>query len=219
MNGFSTLLRKEVLEQWRTFRLPGVCLVLLVFGLISPILAKYLPEIVEQFAGQFEINVPPPTSKDAIDQIIKNLGQMAPIAAILISMGAIATEKQRGTAALVLTKPVTRTAFIAAKFAALVVTLGAGTVLGCAGGYVYTAILFETLPVWGFIVFTALMLLSILVYAAFTFLGSTVLRSAMLAAGLGLAAFVLTAGLSAVPAVERFMPMGLYGPVYRPDTW
>ena len=212
MSGFSAVMRKELLEQWRTFRLPAIGLVFLLLGLASPLLAKYLPQIVEQFAGDIEIRVPTPTSKDAIDQIIKNLAQTGPIAAILLGMGAIASEKQRGTAALVLTKPVTRSAFILAKFLGLMATLGTGVVLGCAAGYLYTAVLFEPPPIGGYVLFTLLILVSITVYAALTFLASTVLKSPLPAAGAGLAAFAVTAAMAAVPGLGKFMPVGLYAP-------
>ena len=212
MNGFAALLRKDLLEQWRTFRLPAMGLVFLIFGLMSPLLAKYSPEVVEQFAGDIEISFPTPTSKDAIDQIIRNLAQTGPIAAILLGMGVIANEKQRGTAALVLTKPVTRSAFIVAKFLGLMATLGSGVILGCAAGYVYTAILFEPPGVGGYTLFTLLILLSVTVYAAITFLSSTVLKSALPAAGVGLAALAITVALAALPGIGSLMPVGLYAP-------
>ena len=209
MNGFAALLRKDILEQWRTFRLPAIGLIFLIFGLMSPLLAKYTPELIERFAGDVEINFPTPTTKDAIDQIIKNLAQTGPIAAILLGMGVIASEKQRGTAALILTKPVTRSAFILSKFLALMATLTTGVLLGCAAGYVYTAILFESPPQGGYALFSLLIMLSITVYASLTFLGSTVLRSPLAAGGAGLAALAITAALAAVPGVGEFMPMGL----------
>lgn len=212
MNGFAVLLRKDILERWRTFRLPAIGLILLIFGLMSPLLAKYTPELIEQFAGDIEISFPTPTTKDAVDQIIKNLAQTGPIAAILLGMGVIASEKQRGTAALILTKPVTRSAFILSKFLALIVTLSTGVLLGCAAGYLYTAILFEPPSAGGYALFTLLILLSITVYASLTFLGSTVLRSPLAAGGAGLAALAVTAALAAVPGVGDFTPLGLLSP-------
>ena len=212
MSTFVTLLYKDILEQWRTYKLLSAVLILLAFGLISPLLARYTPELVEGFASDLEITVRPPETSDAIDQIIRNLGQMAPFAAILLAMGAIATEKQRGTAALILVKPVTRTAFIVSKFAALSATLFAGVGLGCIGGYFYTAVLFEALPVAGFIVFTLLILLAIMVIASVTFLASTLFRSSVPAACVGLAAFAVMAILSVIPGLGDYMPMGLYWP-------
>ena len=64
MTGFGVLLRKELREQWRTFRLPIVALIFFVIGLGSPLLAKYAPEIVERAGGNIQITVPEPTLKD-----------------------------------------------------------------------------------------------------------------------------------------------------------
>ena len=51
MTGFSVLLRKELLEQWRTLRLPVVAAVFLLNGIISPLLARFTPELVEALGG------------------------------------------------------------------------------------------------------------------------------------------------------------------------
>ena len=212
MNGFTSVMRKDLLEQWRTYRLPAVGTVFLIFGLLSPLLAKYTGELLEQFAGDIEIVVPIPTLRDSYSQIIKNLGQTGPIAAILLGMGGIATEKKRGTAALILTKPVTRSAFVASKFLALMATIATGVLLGCAAGYVYTTILFEPPLLGGYTLFTLLILVSISVYAAITFMGSTILKSPLAAAGVGLAALAITIALGALPGIGEYMPIGLYGP-------
>ena len=66
MTGFAVLLRKELLEQWRTTRLPVVAAVFLLVGLSSPLLARFTPELIEPFAGdQFQIVLPPHTVADA----------------------------------------------------------------------------------------------------------------------------------------------------------
>ena len=215
MSGFASLLRKDLLEQWRTFRLPAIGIVFLIFGLASPLLAKYSGELVEQFAGNIEIIIPTPTIKYAHDQLIKNLGQIGPIAAILLGMGVVATEKKRGTAALIFTKPVTRSAFIISKFLALMATVTTGVVLGCAAGFAYTSILFETPPLGRYVYLTLLLLLALTVYAAITFLGSTILRSPLAAAGIGLAALAISLALGALPGLGSYMPVSLYGPAVK----
>src|SRR5215813_14212093 len=126
MDGILVFLRKELREGWRTSRLPVIVLIFFAFGLASPLLAKYTPELVSSLAGPVQIVVPPPQTSDAIDQFLKNVGQNGILVAILLAMGAVAREKERGTAAFVLTKPISRAAFLAAKLGALLVTLGSG---------------------------------------------------------------------------------------------
>src|SRR6266446_4703250 len=116
MTGFTALLRKEVVEQWRTLRLPVVATIFLLVGLSSPLLARFTPEILKAVGGdQFQIVLPTPTAADAVDQLAKNIGQFGGLIAVLLTMGAVATEKEHGTAALLLTKPASRAAFLAAK--------------------------------------------------------------------------------------------------------
>jgi ABC-2 type transport system permease protein len=213
MSGFGALLRKELLEQWRTTRLPVVATVFLLVGLSSPLLARFTPEILKAVGGdQFQIVLPTPTAADAYDQLAKNLGQFGALIAVLLAMGSVATEKERGTAALILTKPAGRAAFLAAKLVAIATTLGVATVIAAAGAWFYTLVLFEPLAVPGFAAATILQWLALVAFAAITFLGSTLTRSSLAAAGLGVASFIVLGILSIVPTIGRYLPTGLGEP-------
>jgi ABC-2 type transport system permease protein len=215
MTGLATLLRKELVEQWRTARLPVVATVFLLVGLSSPLLARFTPEILKAVGGdQFQIVLPTPTAADAYDQLAKNLGQFGALIAILLAMGSVATEKERGTAALILTKPASRAAFLIAKVVAIAMTLGVSTAIAAAGAWFYTLVLFEPLPVAGYVAATILQWLALMTYAAITFLGSTLTRSALAAAGLGVAALIVLGIASIIPAIGRYLPNGL-GPAAR----
>jgi ABC-2 type transport system permease protein len=213
MTGFAVLLRKELLEQWRTTRLPIVAAVFLLVGLSSPLLARFTPELIEALAGdQFQIVLPPPTVADAYDQLAKNLGQFGALIAVLLAMGSVASEKERGTAALLLTKPVGRGAFLVAKIVAIGATLGISTAIAAAGAWFYAYVLFEPLPLAGFVPAMALLWLGLVAFAAITFLGSTLTRSALAAAGLGVAAFIALGIIGIIPAIGPYLPTGLGAP-------
>ena len=212
MSGFGLLLRKELLEQTRTMRLYVVAIVFALFAIISPLTAKYLPDIVKALAGsQLSLVglIPTPTTADAVDQFLKNLTQFGALAAILLAMGTVATEKERGTAAFVLTKPVSRAAFLAAKLVAIAANLLVATAVAGILGYYYTAVLFESLPVDGYAAMCVLLWLSLVVYAALTFLGSTLTSSATAGAGIGIVFLVVTGIISALPTVGQYMPESL----------
>lgn len=213
MGGFAVLLRKELREARRTNRLLIVGAVYLFFGIASPVTARYLPEIVNGLGGTngVAITFPTPTTQDAVDQFLKNLGNGAFIA-ILLAMGLVAREKERGTAAFVLTKPAGRAAFLAAKFAALLVLFSLGIALAGAATYGYTAYYFSALGLGGFVAACGLVLLTTLAYAALTMLGSTLAPSSLPAAGFGIAAFLVLALLGALPRVGRVTPGALAGP-------
>lgn len=212
MTGFVPLLRKELLEQWRTRRLLVVTVVFIGLGIGSPYLARYTPELIQAVGGvPFEIEFPEPTVADAVEQFLKNLGQAGILTAILLAMGSVATEKERGTAALLLSKPAGRAAYLAAKLVAIGATVAVAIALAAVAAYWYTALLFEPPDIGGWIGMTALLLLSLLAYAALTFLGSTLTRSAIAAAGIGVAAMILLAMVSVVPSVAPYLPAGISG--------
>ncbi len=214
MAGFRVLLGKELLESWRTLRLAVVGGLFLLVGLTSPLLARFLPEIITAAGGDqlSGLELPPPVVGDAVTQLWKNLSQFGAFAAILLAMGSVATERDRGTAAFVLSKTVSRGAFLAAKVAAIGLVLAVAVALATSVGWAYTAILFEPLPIAGWLGLALLAWLGLTAWGALTFLGSTVTGSVAAAAGIG---FICWLGLSiaaAIPNVGRFLPGGLDEP-------
>jgi ABC-2 type transport system permease protein len=212
MIGLGLLLRKEVREQARTMRLLVVVAVFALFGLLSPVFARYVREIVEAVGGgQFQGMIPEPRVADAVAQFTKNMGQFGVLIAILVTMGSVAAEKERGTAAFLLTKPISRGAFVLAKVVAIGTLLALALAVGGALCWIYTAILFEPLPAAMFAGAVALIWLSLAVFAAFTFLASVTTRSGLVAGGIGFAAFLLVGILSALPGIGPYMPTSLWG--------
>jgi ABC-2 type transport system permease protein len=212
VSGLGPLLRKEVLEQWRTRRILVVAIVFVALGIGSPFLARYTAELIQALGGApFEIEIPEPTVADAVNQFLRNLGQAGILTSILLAMGAVATEKERGTAALILTKPVSRGAYLAAKLVAIGLTLVIGLLVAAVGGYVYTTFLFEAPDLAGWLGMTALLFLALFSYAALTFLGSTLTRSAVAAAAIGIGGMIGLAIVAGLPTLAPYLPAGLSG--------
>lgn len=204
----SVALRKELLEIVRSHRLTILGTVLLLFGLLSPALAKFTPEIVRLVPGGEALAaiIPEPTIADAVAQYVKNTTQFGVILALLLAMGMVAQEKDKGTAALVLVKPLSRTAFVLAKFAALAVSFAGSLALAGAGAYLYTTSLFQPPALGPWMALNGFLLLFLLVYVAVTLLCSTLARSALIAGGLAFGAVVLLGGLGAIPGVGDYLP-------------
>ena len=213
MSGYAVLVRKELREAWRTRRLPVLAVLFLVVGIVSPLTARYLNEILRlALADQLPMTLPDPTVAESAGQLLKNLGQLGALAAIALAMGAVSGELDRGTAALVLAQPATRPAFLAAKLTAIAATLAICTALAVASAWIYTIILFEPVPVGAWIVLAILTWLSLVAWAAITFLASAATGSTMAAAGLGFVALIGLSVLAVVPALDRVLPTGLAAP-------
>jgi len=211
MTGFGIFLSKELLEHWRTRRLPVLSIVFVAFGIGSPLLARFMPELISALAANdgIVIDIPPPTAADAVAQFVRNLGQTGILAAVLLAMGSVAAEKERGTAALWLTKPMSRGGFLGAKAAGLAAVLATGIVGAGIGGFAYTGFLFEAPDAAGWAPMCVLLLLQMAAYAAVTFLGSTVTRSPLAAAGIGIGLLTVIAIVGALPVLGGWTPSGL----------
>jgi ABC-2 type transport system permease protein len=213
MSGFGVLLRKELREAWRTRRLPVLAVLFLMVGILSPLTARYLNEILGAALGdQLPVALPEPTATMALDQLQKNLGQLGALAAIALAMGSVSGELDRGTAALVLAQPATRQAFLLAKLTGIALVLAACTALAVVAAWIYTAILFEPLPVGGWAVLGVFAWLALLAWAAITYLASTATGSTMAAAGVGFVALIGISLLAVVPALDHVLPTGLAVP-------
>ena len=203
--------RHELNLQWRTRRALVMVAVFVLFGLASPMLAKFTPELLKSVPGaeQFAGLIPEPTAADAVAQYIKNLTQFGFVLVILLGMGAVAGEKDKGTAAIILSKPLPRWAFLLSKFAAQGVVYFVALLLGTLAAYYYTLVLFEPLALGPFLWGGFLLWLWTLVYTAVTLLASTIAKSIGSGAGLALLGAVLLLILGGIPQVAQFFPGAL----------
>lgn len=146
MNGTIALLKKELLEQWRTSKILILVLGFIFSGLEGPIVTKLLPDIIKSSSGNLQgiqITIPEQTALDAILSYFSQMSAFPSLIVILVVMGTLAGERERGTQVFVLTKPVSRTQFILAKyFSYLGIVVGAIIVTAAASAY-YTLLLFN----------------------------------------------------------------------------
>jgi ABC-2 type transport system permease protein len=205
---FWIALSKELKEQWRSYRFLAAAVLLIAFGMLSPVLARYMRELFALIpnAAAIATVIPEQTIADAIGQYIKNLSQFGVLLALLLPMGSVVQEKERGTAAMLLSKPLSRGAFLLAKFAAHTLVFLVSLLIAGLAGYFYTLILFGSLPFGGWMAMNGLLLLYLLVYVALVLLFSTLARSQLLAVGMGFGVLILLGGVGAIPGVGSNLP-------------
>ena len=210
---FGVALRKELLQQWRTRRLLIVAAVFGLFGLSSPLVAYFTPQMLMAIPGaeSFADLVPTPTAADAMVQYSKNLTQFGFLLALLLGMGAVAGEKERGTASLVLSKPMTRWGFVASKLVAQLAVYLLGFMLALPGAYIYTVVLFGDLQFGPFALLNLVLFFWLLPYVAVTLVGSVLANTTNAAAGLGLVGVVGLLIASGIPQIAGLLPGALAG--------
>jgi ABC-2 type transport system permease protein len=213
MMGFGVLLLKELREQIRTNRFIAVAAVFVFFGILGPLTDRYMKELFDAMgtqAGGMTFTVPAPSLAGASTQILKNMSQFGIMCALLLSMGSVAWEKERGTAGMILTKPASRAAFLAAKLVAISLTLGFATLLGCGFAYLYVLLLYPApFAIGGYVAMAVLLWWMLVGFAAITMLGSSLTRSAIAAAGVGLVALLVLGLAAGLPVVGPYVPVSL----------
>jgi ABC-2 type transport system permease protein len=206
---FRTLLAKEFREQWRTWKMIVFLAVFLITGIISPVLAKYTPELLKSIpnlpAGLADF-IPAPTVADSVAQYLKNTAQFGILLVVLLTMGVMAQEKERGTAAMLLTKPVSRSAVVLAKWLTGMTSILAGLLVDGLACLAYTVVLFEPLPFGAFWTMNLLLLVYFCVYLTTALLASTLARSQAIAAAGAFGGLVVLLVLGSIPRVSDYMP-------------
>ncbi|MBA4370563.1 MAG: hypothetical protein C0418_03170 [Coriobacteriaceae bacterium] len=212
MSGFAAFLAKEFTEIRRTWRIWVVPGILIFVGLTSPVLAKLTPALIGSItAGQpgFVIEIPDPVPADAVAQWVKNLTQMVLIAEIVAAAGLVSGERRRGTTILVLTKPVSRDAFVLAKWVSEMALVTVATLVAAAGCYLVTLAVFGTAPLGLFVETTALWLVLAAFFDALVFALSVWTGSTAAAAGIGIGGYFLVSALTVWAPARAMTPAGL----------
>lgn len=145
MKGYIAFTKKEFIEQLRTYRVLILLSVFFVFGLMSPLLAKLLPEILSGMDLQgMVIMIPEATAIDAYAQFFKNITQMGIIVILLIFGGVISNELTKGTLINVLAKGLRRHTVILAKYTAILSLWTVTLVFASLVNQGYTMFMFDT---------------------------------------------------------------------------
>jgi ABC-2 type transport system permease protein len=210
---FLTSTKKELQQLWRTKRILAMGAVFLIFGMGSPLVAKFTPQILSSIEGaeMFADLIPEPTAGDAMVQYVENLSQFGFILVVLLAMGVVVGEKERKTVPMILSKPMPRWAFITSKFFSQFLMYLLMFVLSSLGAYYYTLILFGSLDFGAFLLLNGLLLLWLLTFVALSTLASTLGKSTVAAGGIGLGLSVALILAGSLPLFGSLLPGGLMG--------
>lgn len=212
MRTYLAFTKKEFTENWRTFKMMIMLVVFLIFGLMSPFMAKLTPEILKM-AGMdpAALGMTNPTAMDSWSQFFKNVGQMGLLVLVIVFCGIMANEFSKGTLINMLTKGMKRSAVILSKFTVASVIWTLSYLLCLAVCYGYTAYYFTMIELNnGFVSFFSIWLYGILLIALVVFGGvlfKNIYGSLLLTGG----AIVAMALINIVPKFQKYNPSTLAG--------
>lgn len=206
-----TLWRMEWLRLTRTGRLWIILGVWVLFGVLGPLSARYLPEIIERFGGGVEIEIAEPTPVDGMGQFLSNAGQLGVLAILAVAASALCFDAKPEWAAFLRTRTASVRQLVLPRVASSTVAAVAGLVAGTTVAAVLTSVLIGA-PVVGDVVlgtaFTSLYLLFVVaVVALAASLSRQVITTVLLAVGILLVLPVL----QIISTIEPWMPSKLLG--------
>lgn len=116
MKSYIAFTKKEFTEYFRSSKMVLMIIVFLILGLMSPLLAKFTPEILKSLASDgLSIKVAAPTAIDSWTQYYKNMSQFGLIVLVILFSGILTNEISKGTLINMLTKGLKRSTVILAK--------------------------------------------------------------------------------------------------------
>jgi ABC-2 type transport system permease protein len=181
LNGFGNIFRKESHAWWGTWQ--WVIQVAIWLAIVNGMLAMVTlaaPKIEAAQAAREISDIEASEAREALKQTALTVffvfcGLAPSVGVVIIAQDALIGEKQSGTAAWVLSKPVSRAAFLISKFSAdalgVVVTMVG--VQGIVAYLIYKAGTGISLPIPGFLAALGLVLLLLVFYLSLTYMLGT----------------------------------------------
>lgn len=200
------IIRKELWEMMRTSRLLIWVVVSTFFGILSPLTAYYMPDLLNYFGATENIMITfgTITYHDAMEQYIKNFSQIGTIILILMLMGSVAGEKADGSVQFLLVRPVGHIKIVAAKLFSLVVLLLVGLAAAMVSMGFYSWYLFPGFPVMPFLLSNWFLFFYFFTIGSLTIAISASVRKPIIAGIGGLALWVLATIAGAIHGVGNF---------------
>lgn len=117
MKPWIAFVQKEALELIRSYKLFILCMVFLALGFMSPLTAKYMPELLMSFMPEgMSIEIAEPSIMDSWLQFFKNVPQIGLILVVILCSSSISSDFHKGTLINMITKGLSRTTIILSKF-------------------------------------------------------------------------------------------------------
>ena len=209
MSGYLAFTKKELIENLRNYRVLLMLGLFFFFGISSPLLAKFLPQLVDTLEMNMEIIMGEPTAFDSWAQFYKNVSSLGLSLTIILFSSSLSAEYAKGTLTIMLTKGLPRGAVVLSKFTAsvLIMTVSYWSSFGL--GYLYTAFLWPDEKLPHVAAAAAVVWIAALMYLSVLMLGCVLFRQAFTSILFLLVITVALSLLGMTPVFETVSPVFL----------
>lgn len=204
-----TLWRLEIVRLFRSLRWTILIAVYGFFGILGPLTARYLPDIIERFEGT-SAGLPDFGPPDGITQYVGNAQQLGILAVAFVAAAALAIDSKTELAVFFRTRAPIRellTPRLVVNAAAAAVAFSFGAVIA----YVGTGILLDWIDLGPFVVGVALQCLYLAFAVTVVGLMGSVVRKVVTTALLAVGVLILLGVLTLIPPIAPWLPSDLAG--------
>lgn len=208
-----TLWRLEWLRLTRTHRWMIIVGAYLLFGVVGPLTAAYLQDILGRFGGAMTIIAPDPTPADGIGQFIGNASQLGLLAVIIVGVGALAVDARPELAAFLRTRVQRAWTLLLPRYLVTLAVAASALIIGTGAAWALTAALIGGLPLAAMVVGTlyGILYLAFAVAVLAAVSGFTRSQPTTVFAALGILLVLPLIGL--LPPIKPWLPSELLSAV------
>ncbi len=143
------LWRLEWLRLVRTKRWIALVGIYVFFGLLGPLTARYVGEIVERFGGGVQVTFPPPVPADGMMQYVANASQVGLLVAVVVAAGSLAFDAKPEMGVFLRTRIPRVWDILVPRLVVTFAAVAGSFVLGALAAWYETIVLIGSLPAGG----------------------------------------------------------------------
>ncbi len=203
-----TAWRLEWLRLTRSRRAVALGCVYVFFGLLGPVMAKYMEQIVNRVQSGVRVTFPAPTPATGITNYVSQVSQTGLVVVVLIAASAFSFDSRRGLSTFLRTRA-TIWQLVAPRFVTNAAAAVAAYVAGSLAAWYETALLLGAPPAGPMLAGITCGALYLVFAVAVTAAASSIARSTLGSAGITLAALLLLPVLGTIGALHDWLPSTL----------
>lgn len=205
------LWRLEWLRLVRTKRWIALVGIYVFFGLVGPLSARYVGEIVERFGGGVQVTFPPPVPADGMIQYVSNVSQLGLLVAVVVAAGSLAFDAKPEMGVFLRTRVPRVWDILVPRLAVSFLAVGGSFVLGALAAWYETVVLIGSLPVGGTLAGIGFGLLYLAMVIAVVAAAGSRARNVLGAVMITIVVLLVMPILGIVAAIGRWLPSHLVG--------
>jgi ABC-2 type transport system permease protein len=212
----AALYRTEIRRMTRTHTLVGMTLFFAFFGVSSPLLTYFLPELLRLAEGVEGVEpemldlMPEVTSEVALGSYVQNVQGLGVLFVLLVAAAALAVDGSPGRSTFYRVRVAGPGALVLPRFAVPAAAAAAAYTLGALAAWSTTLALVGAPPLGATLTGTGLSALFLVFAVAVAALAASAARGVLAAVGLSVAFLVLLVLLGQIPVVGRWVPTALF---------